>query len=127
MNIKSSGSVSDDELSRAWCELDIVKKSGGNLYYASWDQICEEPVKITTPKFKGARTKSGGTDLNSSLIKAHETLGKNKYDLFVIFTDGYIPPITTKPLRPTIIIITSGGNMDIETNGYPMKIIQIND
>jgi hypothetical protein len=52
--------VSDEELTRAWCELDIVKKAGGNLYYASWDQICEEPTNIKQNNFKGARTKSGG-------------------------------------------------------------------
>jgi hypothetical protein len=67
------------------------------------------------------------TDLNSALQKAHETLSKNKYDLFVICTDGYIPPITIKPLRPTIVIITNGGTTNFETNGFPMKIVQIND
>lgn len=67
------------------------------------------------------------TDLNCAIIKANETLNKNKYDLFVIATDGYIPPITEKPLRPTIVIITSSGNTDIECNGFPIKVLQIND
>lgn len=122
----SSGSVSTIDLEKCWKELDNVYNAGGNVFYASWDGDCNTPVLYKGKHDKNiARTKSGGTIIDSAVEMINSTYKKNNYNLGIITTDGYIGGISVKCKIPLLLIITPNGTTAFN-NPYNYKIVKMN-
>jgi len=113
--VDQSGSVGDEALSLLFAELEnLAKKTSFDVYY--FDTEVDVENKFTWKKGQTVsprRTRCGGTDFSAPTNHAHKNA--DKYDGYMILTDGYAPSPPPARLR-RVWIITPDGELQFESN-----------
>jgi predicted metal-dependent peptidase len=113
--VDQSGSVDDESLALLFGELEnLAKRTTFDVFY--FDTEVDVENKFTWKKGRSIapkRTRCGGTDFNAPSKHAHKNM--DKYDGYVILTDGYAPePIPTRLRR--VWVITPDGELQFPAN-----------
>ena len=111
--VDQSGSVCDESLGLLFGELaSLAKHTSFDVYY--FDTEVDKSSKFTWKK--GARvdpkrTRCGGTDFEAPTKHAHENM--EKYDGYIVLTDGYAPKPSHSRLR-RVWVITPDGSLQFD-------------
>lgn len=116
----ASGSMTDEDLMAANNELKHMAKLGVEIETCQWDIECSDIAKYNE-KLEHIRLKSGGTNATCAIKKINKT--PKKWDLVVIFTDGYIEEQPAKLLTPGFWLISKGGTANFK---HHMKKVKMN-
>lgn len=119
VGIDTSGSVSNEEITDFFSEINHVYKAGTEIDIAECDAALQK-VMPYKGKFIRERYGNGGTELAPiwSYFNAHI----KEYASLVVFTDGYLPVSHLKTKKPVIWVITANGDHDQEYPGYAVFI-----
>ena len=111
--VDQSGSVCDESLGLLFGELtSLAKHSSFDVYY--FDTEVDEKSKFTWKKGSKAspkRTRCGGTDFEAPTKHAHKNM--EKYDGYIILTDGYAPKPSHSRLR-RVWVVTPDGSLQFD-------------
>ena len=106
--IDESGSVNNDDLSKFYGELDSLSKHASFWIY-KFDTNVDEKNGFLWEKGKKVnlrRTKIGGTNFEAPT--QHALNNKDKFDGYIIFTDGLAPKPSPSPLKRGWVISSCG-------------------
>lgn len=122
--VDQSGSVSNDELELLFSELSVLARHTEFVCYHFDTEVDEDSETIwrrgKTPE--ASRTRCGGTCFNAPT--AHANKNRQRFDGYLILTDGYAPkPIPTK-LRRGWVITTDGQEADFMKGETTIKMKQ---
>jgi len=114
--VDQSGSVSDENLSLLFGELsNLAKRTEFDVYYFDTQVDVENMVKWKKGQsINPKRTRCGGTDFQAPTKHAHKNA--DKYDGYIILTDGYAPKPDPARLR-RVWVITVDGEMQFPAQG----------
>ena len=108
-----SGSVDDESLGLLFGELgQLAKRTTFDVYY--FDTEVDVENKFTWKKgsrVSPKRTRCGGTNFEAPTKHAHSMM--DKYDGYMILTDGYAPKPSPSRMR-RVWIVTPDGGMDFD-------------
>ncbi len=111
--VDQSGSVDDESLSLLFGELSqLAKRTSFDVYY--FDTEVDVDSKFTWKKgsrVSPKRTRCGGTDFESPTRHAHGMM--DKYDGYIILTDGYAPKPAPSRMR-RVWIVTPDGELQFD-------------
>lgn len=109
--VDTSGSVSDEQLTEFFHEIQHIHKQGADVTIAEVDCDMQHVSKFTG-KFQGIIHGRGGTDLELGFKYADE----HKFDAMIYFTDYYAPMVSKQYRTPTLVVIS--GNKDVKPDQY---------
>lgn len=117
--IDSSGSMGEKELQEGFNEIHHIWKAGVFVDILSWDTEVHDVAE-----YKGQREVKrvccGGTHMSSAVeyVNSH----RKEYDCLIIMSDGYVENDVTTPLIPSLLVITSTGNMGVNIKCKKIQI-----
>jgi len=112
--IDESGSVNNEDLEKIYSELNSLSKRT-NFYLYKFDTAVNEESSFLWKKgkrFNAQRNLTGGTCFNAPT--KHALSNKNKFDGYVIITDGYAAKPNISLGLKRCYIITPGGSLQFE-------------
>lgn len=117
--VDTSGSVGEKELQEFFNEIYHIWKAGVFVDLVHWDtqvHLVEE--------YKGQRevkrVSSGGTFMSSAV--EHINKNRKKYDCAIILSDGFVEGEVLSPKIPTLVVISSNGNINVNIKCKKIKI-----
>lgn len=116
----ASGSMTDEDLAAANNELKHMAKLGIEIFTCQWDIECSDFERYNE-KLEHIRLKSGGTNASCAIEKINKS--PKKWDLVIIFTDGYIEDCPKTLLTPGFWVIAKNGNDNFK---HHLKKIKMN-
>ncbi len=112
--VDQSGSVGDESLGLLFGELEnLAKKTSFDVYY--FDTQVDTENMFTWKRGQSVaprRTRCGGTDFSAPTEHAHKNA--DKYDGYIILTDGYAPEPPPARIR-RVWVITPDGDLQFES------------
>lgn len=106
--VDQSGSVGDEALALLFGELEnLAKRTSFDVYY--FDTQVDTDSKFTWKKGQSVaphRTRCGGTDFDAPTKHAHANI--DKYDGYIILTDGYAPEPKPARIRRVWVVTPDG-------------------
>ena len=114
--VDQSGSVSDENLGLLFGELsNLAKRTEFDVYYFDTEVDVKNMVKWKKGQsINPKRTRCGGTEFQAPTKHAHKNA--DKYDGYIILTDGYAPQPDPARLR-RVWVITVDGEMQFPARG----------
>jgi predicted metal-dependent peptidase len=107
--VDQSGSVGDEALGLLFGELEnLAKRTSFDVYY--FDTQVDTENMFTWKKGRSIsprRTRCGGTDFSAPTEHAHKNM--DRYDGYIILTDGYAPEPPPARMRRVWVITPDGG------------------
>tara|TARA_B100000214_G_C23910950_1_gene601269 strand:- start:2 stop:1213 length:1212 start_codon:yes stop_codon:yes gene_type:complete len=112
--VDQSGSVGDEALGLLFGELEnLAKRTSFDVYY--FDTEVDTENMFTWKKGRSVaprRTRCGGTDFKAPTEHAHKNM--DRYDGYIILTDGYAPEPPPARMR-RVWVITPDGDLQFES------------
>lgn len=118
--VDTSGSVSTDELTNFYTELNFIHKAGVKVTVAQCDADIAE-VKKFSPQDQINIHGRGGTDFDPPVNYLNKN--KSKYTCLVYFTDGQCTPPSIKTTKPILWVMTRGERHEYKEQKFPGDVV----
>ena len=122
--VDTSGSVSTDELTNFYTELNFIHKAGVKITVAQCDAGISD-IKKFSPQDQVTIHGRGGTDFDPPVDYINKN--KSKYTCLVYFTDGACTPPSLKTTKPILWVITRGERHEYKQQNFPGDVVIMKD